>query len=108
MYCYKLNNSYTVYVNYAYLNDCINASKEINLDRRNQRCKAARSQKKCESVSTLFKPIPNQSKVRHKSYGQGKVLSTSANGTMRVLFGEKEIRLQFPMVVKKGFLQVIV
>ena len=26
MYSYKLNNSYTVYVNYTYLNDCIKAS----------------------------------------------------------------------------------
>jgi hypothetical protein len=108
MYCYKLNNSYTVYVNYAYLNDCINASKEINLERRNQNSKVTFSQKNSASVVTLFKPIPNQSKVRHKNYGQGKVISTSSNGTMRVLFGEKEIRLQFPMVVKKGLLQVIV
>lgn len=28
MHSYKLNNSYTVYVNYAYLNDCIKASKK--------------------------------------------------------------------------------
>ena len=28
MYSYKLNNSYTVYVNYAYLNECIKASRK--------------------------------------------------------------------------------
>ena len=27
MYSYKINNSYTIYVNYAYLNDCIKAGK---------------------------------------------------------------------------------
>ena len=26
--CYKINNSYSVYVNYYYLNDCINAGKK--------------------------------------------------------------------------------
>lgn len=28
MISYKLNNSYTVYVNYEYINDCIKASKK--------------------------------------------------------------------------------
>ena len=30
MYSYKLNNSYTVYVNYAYLNECVKASRRYN------------------------------------------------------------------------------
>lgn len=30
MYSYKLNNSYTVYVNYSYLNECIKASKKYS------------------------------------------------------------------------------
>lgn len=30
MYSYKLNNSYTVYVNYAYLNECIKASRKYS------------------------------------------------------------------------------
>lgn len=28
MYSYKLNNSYTIYVNYAYLNECVKACKQ--------------------------------------------------------------------------------
>lgn len=28
MYSYKLNNSYTIYVNYEYLNECVRASKQ--------------------------------------------------------------------------------
>ena len=34
MYSYKINNSYTIYVNYAYLNDCIKAGKEATARRR--------------------------------------------------------------------------
>lgn len=30
MYSYKINNSYTVYVNYAYINECIKASRKYN------------------------------------------------------------------------------
>lgn len=30
MYSYKLNNSYTVYVNYAYLNECIKVSRKYS------------------------------------------------------------------------------
>lgn len=29
MYSYKINNSYTVYVNFAYINDCIKASSKL-------------------------------------------------------------------------------
>ena len=38
MYSYKLNNSYTVYVNYIYLNECIKAGKKSvqKEDRRSQ------------------------------------------------------------------------
>ena len=28
MYSYKINNSYTIYVNYAYLNECVKACKQ--------------------------------------------------------------------------------
>ena len=42
--CYKINNSYTVYVNYHYLNDCINAGK-----------KAADKKKKLNKEYEMFK-----------------------------------------------------
>lgn len=37
MYCYKLNNSYTVYVNHAYLNECIKAGKKAAKEKRKRR-----------------------------------------------------------------------
>lgn len=40
MYSYKLNNSYTVYVNYAYLNDCIKASKKYNSNSKTKKLSA--------------------------------------------------------------------
>lgn len=45
MYSYKLNNSYTVYVNYYYLNDCIKASRK---------CRANNRQKKATTMSTTI------------------------------------------------------
>ena len=46
MYSYKLNNSYTVYVNYTYLNECIKASRKYN------------SNSKTKKSSTVYtKPI---------------------------------------------------
>ena len=44
MYSYKLNNSYTVYVNYAYLNECIKASKPYN----------SKSNAKAKETSSLY------------------------------------------------------
>ena len=40
MYSYKLNNSYTVYVNYSYLNECIQASRK-HYSRSNEKAKKA-------------------------------------------------------------------
>ena len=34
---YKINNSYTVYVNYYYLNDCINAGKKAAVQKKKQK-----------------------------------------------------------------------
>lgn len=46
MYSYKINNSYTIYVNYAYLNECVKVCK--------QREKSSKSKptRVCESNST--------------------------------------------------------
>lgn len=33
---YKINNSYTVYVNYFYLNDCIQAEKKVSAQKKKQ------------------------------------------------------------------------
>ena len=53
MYSYKLNNSYTVYVNYAYLNECIKASRKYSFNSKT---------KKSSSVYT--RPIVVKSTVK--------------------------------------------
>ena len=42
---YKLNNSYTVYVNYYYLNDCIQAGKKYAQKKKKDEAVAKRVQK---------------------------------------------------------------
>ena len=67
MYSYKLNNSYTVYVNYIYLNECIKAGKKSvqKEESKKQQCSkvkptaASKSVKKCEPVKPS---VPNSVK----------------------------------------------
>lgn len=54
MYCYKLNNSYTVYVNYAYLNDCIKASRK---------CKSTPKKEK-KQATICSRTIPSKNTIR--------------------------------------------
>lgn len=99
MYSYKLNNSYTVYVNYAYLNECIKASKKKN---------------KSSSVKTYIAPIkkekpavnplPINTMLTHKAFGCGKVISTDKNGIMSVTFENKTARFIYPDAMRQGFL----
>lgn len=99
MYSYKLNNSYTVYVNYAYLNECIKANKDKST--------AASVKtyvvppKKEKSVFTL---LPTKTMLSHKVFGCGKVVSSDKNGVMSVAFRNKVAKLIYPDAVKQGFL----
>ena len=40
MYSYKINNSYTIYVNYEYLNECIKKSKKREKTDKNKKAKS--------------------------------------------------------------------
>ena len=99
MYSYKLNNSYTVYVNYAYLNECIKASKK----------KANLAPFKTyvappEKVKPILKPLPSNTILSHKVFGCGKVISTTEDGMMSVAFKNKVAKFIYPDAVKQGFL----
>lgn len=67
MYSYKLNNSYTVYVNYIYLNECIKAGKKpVQKEERKKQqsskvksTNTSKSVKKCEPVKPS---VPNSVK----------------------------------------------
>ena len=57
MYSYKINNSYTIYVNYSYLNDCIKAGKKAE---------ARKKQRKEDFEKTKVTSISNVIKVGSK------------------------------------------
>ena len=102
MYSYKLNNSYTTYVNYFYLNECIKASREKGNIKKFV-VKAPAYNKKGNEVISSLKPNTG---VFHKKYGVGKVVSTDINGIMLVAFETKNIKFLYPDAIKKGFLKI--
>ena len=99
MYSYKLNNSYTVYVNYAYLNECIKASKKKSTSTSVKTYVAPPKKEK-----SVFTPLPANTMLSHKVFGCGKVVSTDKNGVMSVAFRNKTAKFIYPDAVKQGFL----
>lgn len=84
----KLNNSYTTYVNYAYLNDCIKA------------CKGKHSSVK--KVSSANKgpnviPVALNARVRHKSLGEGRIVEKEDNGVLTVAFEGQFLHYMYPV-----------
>ena len=102
MYSYKLNNSYTIYVNYAYLNDCIKASKKKSVSTCVKTYVAAPKKEK-----SVFTPLPTNTMLSHKVFGFGKVVSTDKNGVMSVAFRNKIAKFIYPDAVKQGFLALV-
>jgi len=94
MYCYKLNNSYTVYVNYTYLNDCITASKNKN--------KYVDPDKKADAKKAVSAP-PANLQVYHKSWGYGKMID-SDSGVITIAFPAHTARFVYPDALSKGYL----
>ena len=71
---YKINNSYTIYVNYHYLNDCINTGK-----------KAAAKKKKLEKEFDEFRKtyFSNTVKIGSKVYLQD--MNTGLRSTITII-----------------------
>lgn len=111
--CYKLNNSYTVYVNYYYLNDCINAGKVYAKKKKElaafqQRALTAlHSPKVIVSMQAKIVPLKAHTLVQHKQFGIGKVISTDDKGIVRVAFGTDIRRFLYPDAVHQGHLSII-
>ena len=99
MYSYKLNNSYTVYVNYAYVNDCIKAS-----EKKRSSISAKTQIAPPKKTKPMFTPLPINTILSHKVFGCGKVVSTDKTGVMVVAFGNKVAKFIYPDVMKQGFL----
>ena len=97
-YSYKLNNSYTVYVYPYYLNDCIEASKKEIKGEKHSYTDCGRGE--------AFIPLTVNTRLEHKTFGFGKVVSTNKNGIMQVRFADKTVKFVFPDALKKGLLRL--
>ena len=100
MYSYKLNNSYTVYVNHIYLNECIKATKEWK-----KHSSSYSGSQGIQKKKKRFIPLPPATRLLHKSFGFGRVLSTDGNGIMIVEFRDKIAKFVYPDAINQGFLK---
>ena len=97
MYCYKINNSYTIYVYTEYINSCVKASKK-----KKSSGKSKSNQPKCRQ--TRLVPIPLRAKVNHKMWGNGTLVEKRADGIMTVAFSDRLVKFLYPDAFTKGHL----
>ena len=79
---YKINNSYTVYMNYVYLNECIKAGRKNTA--RKPTCSSLPQKARSTHSKPAIQPLATNTLLRHKRHGIGKVVSTDENGIMCV------------------------
>ena len=101
MYKYKLNNSYTVYVNWSYYSECAMICKDAH--KKEKRVNSMVSKKPAVTAA----PLPRGTKVSSKAFGIGTILSTSKDGVVSVRFDSKEVRFVYPDAFKQGFLAAV-
>ena len=88
---YKINNSYTIYVNYAYLNECRKASNKL---RQSSSSLSKNKVQPKKEVPRVIIPLESGAKVHHKVFGDGKVVESDNRGHISVLFNEKTVKFQ--------------
>ena len=98
MYSYKLNNSYTIY---CYFPSYIHSKKKKN----SQKSYALKTSHIKKERNPVVNPLPTGTKVLHKIWGFGEILSTFSDGRMIVSFKGFEKPFLYPMVFEQGFLQ---
>ena len=98
---YKINNSYTVYVNYFYLNECIKAGKNQITKKPNY------SFEKIAKPTATVTPLSPNTLLKHKRYGIGRVVSTDKDGIMKVAFETKVLHFIYPDSIRKRYLSVV-
>ena len=101
---YKINNSYTVYVNYFYLNECIKAGQK-QTKRKKQLAQVQQAIPKVQHPK--FTPLAASTRLHHKKYGAGKVISTDNDGIMKVEFDSRVLHFIYPDAIRKGFLSIV-
>ena len=111
---YKINNSYTIYVNPYYWSDCAKAStkhakKKKELADVEKRVKnALQSQYVPQKQASTVALLKSNSFVTHKQFGKGKVISTDvATGIICVNFDGDIRRFLFPDAMEQGYLSVL-
>ena len=113
MYCYKLNNSYTVYVNYAYYAEvakiCHGHQKPSNKTTKHKKKanttpSAAKVVYKKPAPAPKWRPLPNNTVVNHAIFGIGKILNTNKDGYMSIMFGDKARTFVYPAAFTQGYL----
>lgn len=94
---YKLNNSYTVYVNWTYYNE---AKKKTEAIKGNN----GHSVKSASKSKNVIIPIPVGTKISSKAFGNGTLKSKNSNGVISVQFDERIVRFLYPEAFKQGHL----
>lgn len=97
MYHYKLNNSYTVYVNWSYYSEAAKICQKAHH-------KEAASKVKSSSTKAKIMPasLPNGTKVSSQFFGEGTICSTSKDGIVSVAFPSRMVRFIYPDAIQKG------
>ena len=101
---YKINNSYTVYVNYFYLNECIKAGQT---QAKKKKVLTQAKQAVHKKQHPKFTPLAANTHLHHKKYGTGKVISTDKDGIMKVEFDSKVLHFIYPDAIRKGHLSIV-
>lgn len=94
---YKINNSYSVHVNYAYYNECKKKTKSSNYKGVSKTTKTKYTNK------VTFTP-PVRTAVVHKQFGFGRIVETDSSGCIAVAFREGVKRFIYPSAFQQGFL----
>lgn len=101
MYGYKINNSYTIYVNYAYLNECKKASDKY---REVSSAKVYTKPQPKKEATRVIVPLALKTKVHHKTFGDGTVVESNNKGYISISFNDKVKKFLYPQAFEMGFL----
>jgi len=100
MYSYKINNSYTVYVNWALYNEAKQISKKYKSR------KGTPLQTKSKKADVII-PLQIGACVSSKKYGNGILKSKESNGVLAIQFHEKIVKFMYPLAFQIGSLATI-
>lgn len=97
MYHYKLNNSYTVYVNWSYYSEAAKICQKAHHKEAASKVKSSSTEAKI-----MPDPLPNGTKVSSQFFGEGTICSTSKDGIVSVAFPSRMVRFIYPDAIQKG------